>query len=375
MSESDKDDREHEPSEQKLRQAREKGDIPRSAEVPTALSYLGFLGGLTAGTAVVVPAWISMAQRLLGGEIVADDGSGLPGALAALSAAGVIGLCLLPATIVLIGLAGTRSLLFTPSKVAPDIKRINPFSNAKQKFGKSGLVGFAISVGKVTGVAAGGVLLFSTLGETIAQTAAMGAAAWISALPVLVRKVLLLALAIAAVFAGVDLLWKHLEFRKRNRMTRKEVQDEHKESEGDPHLKAARRQKAVDLALSSMLADVERADVVIVNPTHYAVALEWKRGSGRAPVCLAKGVDEIAARIRDRARTHKVPIWSDPPCARALHAATKIGDEIPNAQFGPVAAAIRFAEAMRIKARRGYGGALEGAADTAASGGAGGSAK
>ena len=362
MSETDKDDREHEPSEQKLRQAREKGDIPRSAEVTTALSYLGFLAALTVGVAVVVPAWISMAQRLLGGEIVGEDGAGLPGSLAFLTAASVIGLCLLPAMMVLSGLVATRSLLFTPSRVAPDIKRINPFANAMQKFGKSGLVGFAISVGKVTAVAAGGVMLFSTLGETIAQSAAMGAAAWISALPVLVRNALLLAFTVAAVFAGVDLLWKHLEFRKRNRMTRKEVQDEHKDSEGDPHLRAARRQKAVDLALSSMLADVERADVVIVNPTHYAVALEWKRGSGRAPVCLAKGVDEIAARIRDRARSHKVPIWSDPPCARALHATTKIGDEIPRGQFGPVAAAIRFAEAMRARARRGYGGAMEGAA-------------
>ena len=148
----------------------------------------------------------------------------------------------------------------------------------------------------------------------------------------------------------------------RNRMTRKEVQDEHKESEGDPHLKAARRQKAVDLALGSMLADVERADVVIVNPTHYAVALEWKRGSGLAPVCLAKGVDEIAARIRERARAHAVPIWSDPPCARSLHATVKVGDEIPRETFGPVAAAIRFAEAMRQKARRGYAGPLEGGA-------------
>ena len=143
-------------------------------------------------------------------------------------------------------------------------------------------------------------------------------------------------------------------------MSLRDIRQEHKEDEGDPHLKAARRQKAVDLALGSMLADVEKADVVIVNPTHYAVALEWKRGSGRAPVCLAKGVDEVAARIRERARAHKVPIWSDPPCARALHATVKIGDEIPHAQFGPVAAAIRFAEAMRQKARRGYLGAMEG---------------
>ena len=103
-----------------------------------------------------------------------------------------------------------------------------------------------------------------------------------------------------------------------------------------------------------MLADVEKADVVIVNPTHYAVALEWKRGSGRAPVCLAKGVDEVALRIRERAREHKVPIWSDPPCARALHATVKLGEEIPHDQFGPVAAAIRFSEQMRIRARQGW---------------------
>src|SRR5690606_20683288 len=148
------------------------------------------------------------------------------------------------------------------------------------------------------------------------------------------------------------------EHRKRLGMTRKEMEDEHKESEGDQHLKARRRQRAVDIALSSMLADVERADVVVVNPTHYAVALEWKRGSGRAPVCLAKGVDDVARRIRERANDHQVPIWSDPPCARALHASVEIGQEIRPEHFAPVAAAIRFAETMRKKAREGWGGPL-----------------
>lgn len=362
MSDEDKDDREHEPSEQKLRRAREKGDVPRSAEITTALSYLGFTGAFSIGLAVLVPAWVSMAERLLAGEIVDPDGAGMPRALAMLSAGAVLWVCIVAALLVVTGLVATRSLIFTPSRLAPDIKRINPMANAKQKFGKTGLVGFAISVAKVSGVAVGGVLLFSTLGQTIAQSASMGAAAWIAALPRLIQNVLLLALLVAVVFAAVDFFWKYLDFRKRNRMTRKEVQDEHKESEGDPHLKAARRQKAVDLALGSMLSEVEKADVVIVNPTHYAVALEWKRGSGRAPVCLAKGVDEVALRIRERARDHKVPIWSDPPCARALHARVKIGDEIPHEQFGPVAAAIRFAEAMRRKARRGYQGTLEGAA-------------
>ena len=358
----DKDDRQHEPSEQKLRKARQKGDIPRSAETTTALAYVGFFGALVVGLAVIVPAWTAMAQRLLGGETHPDGAAGAVRGLALISAGAVLATALVPAVLVILGLVAQRGLVFTPSRLAPDLKRIDPFRNAGQKFGTSGLVSFAISLGKVVGVGAGGVLLFSTLGETVAQAAAMGQSAWVGALPLLLRQVLLLAVGVAVAFGAVDLLWKHVEFRRRNRMTRKEVQDEYKESEGDPHLRAARRQKAVDLALGSMLADVERADVVIVNPTNYAVALEWKRGSGKAPVCLAKGVDEVAARIRERARAHKVPVWSDPPCARALHAGVRIGDEIPRDQFGPVAAAIRFAEAMRVKARRGYGGALEGTA-------------
>ena len=106
--------------------------------------------------------------------------------------------------------------------------------------------------------------------------------------------------------------------------------------------------------MKQMLADVAKADVIIVNPTHYAVALEWKRGSGKAPVCLAKGVDEVAARIRERAKEHKIPIWSDPPCARAIHATVEIGQEIKREHFAAVAAAIRFGEQMRQKAKAGW---------------------
>lgn len=358
----DKDDRQYEPSEHKLRKARQQGDIPRSTEATGALAYLGFYGAFAVLLPVLVPRWMALAERMLGDEVARGGDPGMAAPLVLLSAALVLVVAALPAMLVLLGLVVQRGLVFTPSRIAPDIKRIDPFRNAAQKFGRTGLVGFAISLGKLAAVGTGGILLFRTLGATIAQAAAMTAAAWMQAMPLLVGQVLRLALGVAVAFAAVDLLWKHLDFRSRNRMTRQEMEDEHKESEGDPHLKAARRQRAVDLALGSMLADVERADVVIVNPTHYAVALEWKRGSGRAPVCLAKGVDEVAARIRERARDHRVPIWSDPPCARALHAGVRIGEEVPREQFGPVAAAIRFANAMRAKARRGYEGALEGGA-------------
>jgi flagellar biosynthetic protein FlhB len=101
-----------------------------------------------------------------------------------------------------------------------------------------------------------------------------------------------------------------------------------------------------------MLTDVASANVVVVNPTHYAVALKWDRSKGGAPICVAKGVDEIAAKIRERAAEHGVPIHSDPPTARAIHATVEIGQEIRVEQYRAVAAAIRFADAMRKRARR-----------------------
>jgi flagellar biosynthetic protein FlhB len=135
-------------------------------------------------------------------------------------------------------------------------------------------------------------------------------------------------------------------------MTRQEMTEEHKESEGDPHFRAHRRQRGQEIALNRMLQAVPEADVVVVNPTHYAVALKWNRKDRRAPVCVAKGQDEIAARIRERAIEAGVPIHRDPPTARALHAALDVGDEIGREHYQAVAAAIRFAEAMRKKARR-----------------------
>jgi flagellar biosynthetic protein FlhB len=139
-------------------------------------------------------------------------------------------------------------------------------------------------------------------------------------------------------------------------MTRKEMTDEMKESEGDPHVKGQRRSRAIAIATNRMLADVDAADVVVVNPTHYAVALKWDRVRGDAPRCVAKGVDEVAARIRERATLAGVPIHRDPPTARALHASLEIGDEVARADWRAVAAAIRFAEKMRARARARSGG-------------------
>ena len=162
---------------------------------------------------------------------------------------------------------------------------------------------------------------------------------------------LFVVLAVSMSIGGIDALWQHHEHLRKNRMSRKEVMDEAKDSEGDPHMKQQRRQRAYDIATSQMMADVPTADVVIVNPIHYAVALKWSRKQGEVPVCVAKGVDEVARTIREIAMEAGVPIQSDPPTARALFATTEIGQEIDESHYHGVAAAIRFAEDMRKRAR------------------------
>jgi flagellar biosynthetic protein FlhB len=353
MSE-EKDDKQFEPTDQKLQKAREKGEIPRSTELNVAAMYLGAWLAFVVGGGFAVQQWLSMASRALGAEGWPVAGIfALGQAVAQYAAVALVVLALLPAIAILAGLVGQRALILSPQKLVPDIKRINPLKNAGQKFGSNGLMTFAISAGKAALVCAGGWWMFATLLDSIAA-AALSGDRWIAALGVILGQVLLLGLAVSVLFTVPDMAWKWFDHRRKNKMSRKEMQDEIKESEGDPHLKAARRQRAVDLAMKQMLADVAEADVVVVNPTHYAVALQWKRGSGRAPVCVAKGTDEIAARIRARARENGVPIWSDPPCARAIHAGVKIGEEVHREHFAAVAAAISFAEKMRQKARAGW---------------------
>jgi flagellar biosynthetic protein FlhB len=129
--------------------------------------------------------------------------------------------------------------------------------------------------------------------------------------------------------------------------------DEFRQSEGDPMQRAERRRRAQDLAAGISAADIRAASVVVVNPTHVAVALRWTRGDRTAPVCVAKGVDALALRIREIAAEAGVPIRSDPPTARAIFATVGVGEPVRPEHYRAVAAAIRFAEAMRLKARAG----------------------
>jgi len=357
MAESQDDDKQHEPTQKKLDDARRKGEVPRSADIGTAASYGGFLavatvfgGGLLKDLGETLSGLLQHAGPL-SDEVFSGGGRSVLGELLADIGGRVAPWMLVPAAIVLTLNIALRSFTMAPEKLKPKLNRIDPVSNAKNKFGRSGLFEFAKSFTKLTVYSVIlGMFLWSVLPEVLETLALTPALATVVLLKLGVRFFSLVLL-VAIVIGGVDYLWQYAEHHRKNRMSHKEMMDEAKTSEGDPQMKQRRRQKGYEIAMNQMLADVPTADVVVVNPEHYAVALKWSRLPGEAPVCVAKGVDAIAARIREAAMEAGVPIHRDPPVARAIHAAVQIGQEIRPEHYQAIAAAIRFAEDMRARMR------------------------
>ncbi|HMO73053.1 MAG TPA: flagellar type III secretion system protein FlhB [Paracoccaceae bacterium] len=361
MTDEDSADKEHEATPQRLEEARRRGEVPRSPDLAVAVSYGALvLLSAAAGAPLVMQAgavltgFLSSPDRLAAQVFAGSAASALGPPVAGLAMA--LGPFLaVPFLAVLGAFAVQRAIAPAPEKLLPRLNRISPLAGLSNRFGRRGLVEFAKNTAKLVVVAA---ILGLFLAAEMRHAPAL---AGLGPGPSLARfgQVLLQFLAICALvmlaFGGLDWLWQRAEHLRKNRMSRKELTDEIKAGEGDPQVKAQRRQKAMAIAANRMLADVAGADVVIVNPTHYAVALRWDRGARRAPVCVAKGVDEIAARIRERAAEAGVPLHRDPPAARSLHAAVALGEEIRPEHYRAVAAAIRFADAMRARARAGAG--------------------
>ncbi len=357
MAEQQDDDKQHEPTQKKLDDARRKGEVPRSADIGTAASYGGFLAVATIfGAGLLQDLGATLSGLLehagpLSDELFAGGGRRVIGGLIADVGGRIAPWMLVPAVLVLALNIALRSFTVAPEKLKPKLNRIDPISNAKNKFGRSGLFEFAKSFTKLSVYSVIlGVFLWSVLPEVLDTLALTPALATVVLLRLGVRFFSLVLL-VAIVIGGVDYIWQRAEHLRKNRMSRKELMDEAKTSEGDPQMKQQRRQKGYDIAMNRMLADVPGADVVVVNPEHYAVALKWSRLPGEAPVCVAKGVDAIAAQIREAAMEAGVPIHRDPPTARAIHATVQIGQEIRPEHYQPIAAAIRFAEDMRARMR------------------------
>ncbi|MEM9708770.1 MAG: flagellar type III secretion system protein FlhB [Pseudomonadota bacterium] len=354
----DDSDKNHEPTQKKLDDARKRGEVPMSQDLTTTGAYAGLVicagtlgASLLTGVGEDLAGLLAQADTL-SARVFRNSPEAPIGAFLGAVLKSSVPWLLFPVLGVLIAVVAQQAFTMSAKKIQPKLSRISPLENAKQKFGRNGLFNFTKSFVKLTIFSAIlGYAIYRDL-PTILSSAATSVAGHIHLLMALGFDFLAVVLVVSFGFGFIDFLWQRAEHIRKNRMSHKELQDETKDSEGDPHLKQRRRQKAYDIATNQMISDVPQADVVIVNPTHYAVALKWDRGSGRAPICIAKGVDEVAGRIREAAAAHAVPLRRDPPTARALFATLDIGDEVLPEHYRPVAAAIRFAEAVRKRARR-----------------------
>lgn len=247
----------------------------------------------------------------------------------------------------------TKGIVFSAEKVKPKLNKISLLKNAKNKFGLQGIFEFIKSFAKmlVYGLCCCCFIIFEL--EEVLGLLRLESRLAMATLFALILRLMGMLVVIAMVFGLIDFAWQYFNFMRKNRMSLKEMRDEHKESEGDPHFKQKRIMRGREIALNHMIEEVKDADVIIVNPTHYAVALKWSKRAGEAPVCVAKGVDHVAMRIREAASAADIAIFDDPPTARALYAGVKLGDEIEPEFYLPVAAAIRFANEIRARAKRG----------------------
>lgn len=341
-----------EASQSKLDEARKQGDVAQSPEVGSLMVYCGLAISILVFGGVIARAFLKDLSVLLAypedmgnAALYGDTGRDLVIDLA-LSCAPLI-LCLTFA--VCAGLVMQRSVTFAPKRIEPKLSKISPLSNAKQKYGRDGMAEFAkrgVKLGIVTVTAI--FYLIRLIGEVAYEIGRPEAYLF----PKLAQEtLLLLGLIIVAslVITAVDLPFVQWSHKFKQMMTREEVKDEQKKSEGDPMMKSQRRARAREIANSTMLADVKTASVVIVNPTHYAVALAWDREAGPAPVCVAKGVDHLAFAIREAATAAGVIIHSDPPTARAVHATVEIGETIRPEHYAAVASAIHLAQVLSQK--------------------------
>ena len=355
MSEDDSE-KSHEPSQKRLDDARKRGDVPRSPDLTTAAVYAGVLLALTLAGSTALQQAGSAAVTLIGqsdrlAPMILKAGRAPTAGLLTAFVMPFLPILALPMLAAILSLVAQRSLILSPEKIAPKLSRISPIAAFGQKFGREGLFAFGKSLTKMIVTCLLVAVLLPRHADDLLISLQLSPGQSSTLLFQILTEFLFLALLSTLSFGGLDYGWQYLQHRRRNMMSRQDMVEESRDSEGDPHMKGHRRQRGREIALSRMLQDVASADVVLVNPTHYAVALKWRRGDRSAPILLAKGADDIAARIREKAAEAGVPLHRDPPTARAIYATVEIGSPILPAHFKAVAAAIRFAEAMRKRAK------------------------
>ncbi len=343
------EDKTEEATPKQREEARSKGQVANSTEFVAAVMLCTTIGSfLFLGTGLasasgqgVVDGMASLATlgpaELDAGQfagLMVHAGSGVAAALA-----------LLVAPVLLVGFVvsyGQVGLRLTPRAVTVDLNKINPISGAKKILGPRGAVRTLLGLLKV--ILLGTVIAMVAWREVprLTWVAGTDAVTTVAAVGGLMLKAATAGAVVFLMLSIIDLVYQRFQHSKDLRMSRKDIKDEHKNSEGDPQVRARIRQVQREMATRRMMDDVPDATVVITNPTHYAVALRYQDGRDAAPTVVAKGLDQVALRIREIAREHGVMIFEEPPLARALHRTCDVGDAVPEDLFEAVAKVLAY---------------------------------
>jgi flagellar biosynthetic protein FlhB len=331
------------PTPRRREEARKRGQTSRSQDLTTAAVLLAGLYGIK----ILGGTLRDRLSALLVGNILAV---GEVGKTAPPSAGtNVLGILveILPPLLGLMAFAAVAAsvlqggFIFAPGLLSPKSERVNPIAGTKRMFSIQGLVRLAKSLAKVGGVVLMGAMVIRS---HLAELAGLGALDLLPALQLvmdLAWEVLFKSTMMLLGLGILDWLWERRRFLNSIRMTKQEVKEENRQSEGDPHVRGQLRSKRMQF-LQQMMKDVRKADVVVTNPTHFAVALQYDPETMSAPTVIAKGQDYLALRIREAAAEARVPVLENPPLARALYRLTPVGREIPAELYVAVAEILAF---------------------------------
>lgn len=358
MAEDQTDDSQktEDPTPKKLEEARKRGQIALSREVNNWVM-------LFAGTVLIMSLSGSLFSQLKDVMIVYIEQAHalpqIPGGLSVLLGGAVKKVLLIMLMPFLLFMVAAFSApffqvgpLFAPEVIKPDINKISIMKGFSRLFSMHSLFEFAKGLFKIGIVGTVAFTIIYPYFDKLEHMIDMPLIIVLEELKYLVQRMLMGILIILAVIAGADLVYQRFEYNKKMRMSRQEVRDEYKQSEGDPHIKGKLRQLRMERSRKRMMQAVPTADVVITNPTHYSIALKYEPGEMQAPVVVAKGIDEVALRIRELAKEHDIILYEDRPLARALYDVVEIDEAIPTQYFKAVAEIISYVFKLKGKLGR-----------------------
>jgi flagellar biosynthetic protein FlhB len=354
MAKEDQDSRTEDPTGKRQNEAREQGNVALSREANFAMMLLTTLAVIL----VVAPWSLQPLFRTMREIVEHTDAISLatPNDISSFAFRIwlIMGLALAPPVLLFTAMgvattiAQTGGLLWATGRLKLNWNALNPMNGFSRLFQAKSLIEWAKGLGKLVLVGIATWIVMSPLYHHVENLIGMDPAAIVPSLSDGLRKLLLTVIGMMIVIAGADVAYQRWSHWRDLKMTKQEVKDEVKNADGDPAIKGKQRARRQARARQRMLKSVAKASVVVTNPTHYAVALQYERGMN-APKLLAKGVDFMAARIRELATEHDVPIIENPPVARAIYAAVEIDEEIPPQHYKAVAEIISYV--LRLKQR------------------------